>query len=132
MITKYIFPLSWALLVTCGSLLPGQNLISLKQSAEINIPHLYLHCISYGVLTLLILWSIQGWTTICYTKINFKIFVWICMYGLLIELLQEFLVPGRDFEISDLVMNSMGVIIGTIIYFTLRTIYFSKTSADTE
>lgn len=53
-------------------------------------------------------------------------------FGLLIELIQEFFIPGRAFEWGDLVMNEMGLMIGLIISVVGKQVLSQIGSSDSQ
>lgn len=102
--------LSWALviLVLCG--LPGSQF----QSAEINGADIVIHTFLFFVLFLLLGTGFikQGTYPFLRTSTLMKVFVITLLYGIAIELLQGAFFVDRSFELSDVLANSFGSLLG--------------------
>ncbi len=71
-----------------------------------------LHFLIYAVLSILILLAKTNFKK---SKVDFitlvKTIVFCFVFGLSLEIIQEFVVSGRHFQISDVVFNSLGTLV---------------------
>ena len=107
---KFLPGIAWFFIVGILTLMPGKDV---PDVGWLNIPNLdkIVHIILFGGLALLF--------SLPYFKTNFSIqkkrnfFIRISLsmilWGLMIEVLQKFFVPGRGFEWMDLLADSIGV-----------------------
>ncbi len=72
------------------------------------------HFLAFSVLTLLLL---DG-----YRVKYLSAFVWMLMYGVLIEVSQLFAI-NRHGELLDVVADTVGVVIGILLYWLIRKFY---------
>jgi len=54
-----------------------------------------------------------------------KVIVFILVYALLSEVLQEFYVPGRSFQLYDLVADTVGLIAALLIFYPNKNKYLT-------
>jgi len=107
---------AWFSLIIYMSLRPGANELLKKQFFEIRMDYM-LHLIAYFVLVFLyILWRGDRNFEIKSIELAVLTAAAICL-SILIEYIQM-LIPGRAFNVVDMVYNSLGVICGVgITYF---------------
>jgi VanZ family protein len=96
--------------ITLSSLLPGR---AFSDSSLLDINHLdkYLHIAMYffGSFSLGYflnskkIQKIRSWILLC---------VLVTAYGVLLEEIQEWIIPGRGFELLDIIANFIGTILG--------------------
>jgi VanZ family protein len=49
-----------------------------------------------------------------------------CLYGVATELMQKYLIPNRDYDIFDIIADSIGAVLG--YFFVLMTVKWFRTS----
>jgi len=107
---KYKWGLLWSLFILFICLLPGNNLPESSFLTEIYFDKL-IHGFLYCVLFILVLIGVKE-----SMKFPFLItFIYCVLYGLLIELIQHFLIKDRLGEVNDIYANLVGAFIGIII-----------------
>ncbi len=107
---RYAMPaFVWAGIIAVLSLLPGSNLpVSPFHGFDKLV-----HAIFYLVLTFLILRALCRFFPLTpYTVLVLMTGIGVFFFGGGIELLQEFLVPGRSGQVSDLFANTAGILGG--------------------
>lgn len=77
------------------------------------------HSLAFAVLTLLLLYA--------YVVNYFLAMVWMVLYGVLIEVSQLFAI-NRSGELLDVLADSIGVVVGVLIYWLIKKIYPSDAS----
>ena len=83
-----------------------------------------LHC-----LEVLFLWSIYYATKKNNNNSNSRfilILIIACLYGIATEFIQKYLIPNRDYDIYDILADSIGATLGFL--FVLITVKWFKTS----
>lgn len=108
----YLPTILWSVFIFIASLLPAQELPTVQVTDK------FLHTAVYFIL--LFLWC----ATDLYLK-SFKIALLqkaaICVvYGFVIEVLQGSLTTTRHFDVYDLVANSLGVLIATVLFYFVQ------------
>lgn len=98
------------------------SLISTKNFKELGIENIFGidkfgHLFMYGVLNLLILWGLHKMSRFNLTAF-YLVFTFCVLLGLLMEILQFSMTAGRSFDIYDLIANIVGIIIGSIIFYS--------------
>lgn len=104
----YLPALLWLTFVTVLSVTPGVPL----PKFDLLSPDKLGHAVAYGVLAWLFLW---GYTRTSGRRVGWKealvVFLLTSCYGVLMELVQGFLIPGRFYEIDDMLANAIGAAI---------------------
>jgi VanZ family protein len=72
------------------------------------------HALAFSVLTLLLLYA--------YRNRYFSAFAWMLLYGIFIEISQLF-TASRNSELLDVVADSIGAVIGILLYRLIRRFY---------
>jgi len=97
--------IGWGILICYFSLMPSKEVPSMLKSVQ----DFVLHFSIYGALSVL---SFFGLTRYSFFRLplNTALLVSVCCItlGFLIELVQERFIPGRQFEWSDVLFNSLG------------------------
>jgi len=106
----------YLVLLTTGSLLPSAGMSGGGWDAAIT-PELQnlLHVPAYAVLVVLALWAVIA------AGVGRRSQVLACvgaclLWGASLEWLQAAVVPGRVGSVGDFVLNSVGILIGTIVW----------------
>lgn len=110
--TKKWFPwlpaFLWLLIVTGASVTPGVSLPKFNLFSVDKLGHLA----AYGVLSWLLLWGYArsagrraGW------KEGLVVFAFSSAYGIFIEYVQGAFIPGRFYEVDDMIANAAGAAI---------------------
>lgn len=106
----------WAVAVTTvvvGSLLPSATLMRLHYDS-IAANDKVVHFMGYTVLAIVPVAFVE------LAGMGIALAATMIPMGVLLEFLQR-LVPGRSFEIGDMVANSLGVIAGTLVALCIRS-----------
>lgn len=121
MFLKYNSPaILWGIVILVLCAFPGGNLPRVSFNFIIPLDKL-VHTILFGVFCfLLILGNAKQYTFTVLRNYPILISVVISIfYGILIELLQEYVFTERSFEWMDVIADSSGSLIGTLIYYLL-------------
>lgn len=102
-----IFCIAAALLVICGSLLPGTN-----APVHFSFNDKVVHFCGYFVLGLL---GGLGWP-----RQRLQVLFAMVALGAFLEVLQGTVIPGRHFDLNDAVANSLGAAAGILVSQVLR------------
>ncbi|MCP2043231.1 VanZ family protein [Pontibacter sp. HSC-36F09] len=118
MILRYnFFTIIWAAVIMVLTLLPSSSMPSLS-IWEIFSFDSFAHAFMFAVLTYLMVVGLKKQYT--YMRVQlFAIrtaFFVSSMFGIAIELLQHFFVPGRQGDIVDVLSNTIGCIIGILLF----------------
>jgi VanZ family protein len=111
------FALIWALVMLYLSVTPGQQM---PDTAIWNVLTFdkFAHFASYALLVFLLIVGFTKQHT--YMELRFSAVKYALLtgitYGLLIEIIQ-WLVPGRTFELGDLLANIIGCLLGTAVFY---------------
>lgn len=109
MIKNYWPVFLWLLFITGLSVMPGVQLPSFQLFSADKLAHAFV----YGVLTWLLL---RSYTRIGPGRAGILPQVVICgisvFYGILMEFVQYAFIPGRFYEIDDMLANAFGCLIG--------------------
>jgi VanZ family protein len=108
----------WAAIVLYVSLMPSSHVPRLL------IPHID-KMVHLGMYTLLAGLTIYGWLRqqaipALHQYAYIAIIVLLSSYGLVIELLQQWMAMGRCFEWADVAVNTTGVTLGLVGYRWMR------------
>lgn len=113
MIKAYWPALLWLLFITGLSVMPGVQLPSFQLFSSDKLAH----AVVYGVLTWLLLRayyrSHQAFSG------NVPAFVICCIsisYGILMEFVQYQFIPGRFYEVDDMLANAFGCVVGWAVF----------------
>ncbi|HOY03772.1 MAG TPA: VanZ family protein [Saprospiraceae bacterium] len=119
MIKAYWPAFVWLLVITGLSVMPGVQLPSFQLFAMDKLAHAFV----YGVLTWLLLRAnmrTNRWNELV-------IFCISTSYGVLMEFVQYAFIPGRFYEIDDMLANAFGCIIGWLCFrIALKTNIISQ------
>lgn len=54
-------------------------------------------------------------------RLEIRIFIMVCSYGILLELVQQFFLKDRFFEIFDIIANITGALMGILFFHFIKT-----------
>lgn len=101
------------LLALPGNMLPNENHLAIPNLDKL------VHMILFG--SFVFLWSFyfaaKDPKNVKSGNRTFRILVVACLYGIMMEFIQKYLIPNRDFDIYDIVADSAGAVAG---YFIVR------------
>ena len=113
---KVYSPILWALFILALSIGPGANFPEMNLFEPDKLAHLFV----YGVLVYL---ALRAYKSV--KELSLRIIIVIisssALYGLLLEIVQKTFFPHRFFEWGDVIANTVGSILGWIIFS-----YFNK------
>lgn len=100
----------WALMILVLSGLPGEQF----ERSQIENADIFVHTVLYAVLFFLLAVGFLKQSTFKHLKVFTlrKTFLICVVYGTVIELLQETIFINRFFQISDIIFNTVGALIG--------------------
>lgn len=113
---KVYYPIIWALFILALSIGPSPNLPETNFFEPDKLAHLFV----YGVLVYLALRACKSVKNLT-LRIVIVVIISSALYGLLLEIVQKTFFPYRFFEWGDVVANTIGSILGWIIFS-----YFNK------
>ena len=109
---KFLPGLAWFFVVGILTLMPGKDV---PEVGWLNFPNIdkFVHVVLFGGLTLLFClpYSKTGFSFLKKRNIFIRISLSMILWGLMIEVIQKFFVPGRDFEWLDWLADSVGVLV---------------------
>lgn len=106
--------IGWGSLITIGNTIPS----------DINISDKAIHLTAYLILTLC--WLIACKNEFKILNINVYVIFLIFCYGIIIEVLQATVTTNRQFEIKDIVANTIGIVLGFTVFKVLSQKKLSK------
>lgn len=113
MIKAYWPALLWLLVITGLSVMPGVQLPSFQLFAADKLAHAFV----YGVLTWLLLRANMRSAGTGVNSRNEIIMLCIsAFYGVLMEFVQYTFIPGRFYEVDDMLANAFGCIAGWLCF----------------
>lgn len=117
MIVRYnLFAIVWALVILVLTLSTGAT------SANLDYQYIdkFIHILMFGFLCLLLIIGFTKQYTSKYLRFNATKAAILLSggYGIIIELIQAFL-PGRSFELADILANFAGTGLGFILFYLI-------------
>ena len=116
-----IVAISYTLFVTIIMLLPFSG------SSKITIPYFdkIVHGVIYSIFTLVWFLNVAQWSKknkATYILVSLVLFI----YGIIIEFIQGSFVANRTEDFWDVVANSIGIIVGIILFYKVRDTFILK------
>lgn len=114
---KNILPaISWSVFVLFVSLIPGNELPEFQ--VEFLFVDKFAHAILFAGLSFFWIFGLRkaGINTLFNSKVDLILFVSILVFGIVIELLQHFVIPQRHFDAFDIVANGVGIALGFLFF----------------
>lgn len=124
---NFILPLAWFAFISVMLTLPGSSFPKETWLNKIYFDKIF-HVSIFFILVLLFFWPFTR-TTIPESKkkrIFFVIILSAIAYGVIIEFIQKYWIPGRSFELMDIIADASGSILVIIFYKQLNRIPFEK------
>jgi VanZ family protein len=105
----YFLSIAWAGVILTLSALPGRDL------PEVDIIHIdkLAHVIVYAILSLFLGFSFKE---LSWKKVVLGAFIFTVSYGMAMELMQDRFFEERFFDWYDALANSLGAIVGIVIF----------------
>lgn len=115
-VSTIVFAIIWLLIITTLLCIPGTELPKIKWENKIFLDK-WVHVFLFMVL--IILWSkayygkkrLQANTR----KIFFQIMLFGLLYGILMEVVQEYFIINRSFDLMDILADGAGCFVGYLI-----------------
>ncbi len=104
----------YTLLISIAFLIPGRAVPSTKLPID-KVVHVSIHA---GLFFIWSLYFFRKFKNKVATKILFLVAISCLLYGIIVEALQETFVPLRHSDVLDLVANSVGILLGAIVFYT--------------
>jgi VanZ family protein len=127
LLSKHTPALLWTILIFILMAIPGNMLPKEEKTFIPNLDKL-VHATLFG--SFVFLWSVYYATRKEKNNHSNSRFVLIliiaCLYGVGTELMQKYLIPNRDYDIYDILADSIGAVLGFL--FVRLTINWFKTS----
>jgi len=117
----------WTLFILILMAIPG-NMLPREETTFIPNLDKLVHATLFG--SFVFLWSIYYATRKEKNNNSYSRFVLIliiaCLYGVATELMQKYLIPNRDYDIFDILADSIGAVLGFL--FVLLTVKWFRTT----
>ena len=113
---KFIPGLAWFFLVAFLMLLPGKDIPQVSWLEAIHFDK-WVHTGSFMVMTFLFSWVFHKTPYTSQQRLNYfiKIALAASIWGLTIEFLQRFYIPGRSYDLLDWAADSFGSLVGFLL-----------------
>jgi len=126
-LSKHTLARLWTVFILILMAIPG-NLLPREEKTFIPNLDKLVHATLFG--SFVFLWSIYYATRKEKNNQSNSRFVLIliiaCLYGVATELMQKYLIPNRDYDIYDIMADSIGAVLGYL--FVLLTVKWFRTS----
>jgi VanZ family protein len=120
MILRYnLFTIAWAVLILAVTLTPGASMPDLSIWDLLSFDR-FAHLFVFSILVFLMTIGFTKQYTSLFLRFNAArlAFLFSFGYSLVLELLQE-IIPGRSVEINDVIANSAGCLIGSLVFYLI-------------
>ncbi len=126
---RFLPGIAWFFIIAVLTLIPGSDLPEVGWLDKIKNFDKLVHAGLFGGLTFLLCWPYFKSPLSFHKKINYFIRIALAasVWGLTVEFLQKYFIPGRDFELLDWAADSVGVLIS---FWLCRTIVSTKYSKN--
>jgi VanZ family protein len=127
LLSKNIYARLWTIFILILMAIPGNMLPHEEKTFIPNLDKL-VHATLFG--SFVFLWSI--YYAIRKDRNNHSdsrfvlILIIACLYGVATELMQKYIIPNRDYDIFDILADSVGAVLGLL--FVLLTVKWFRTS----
>ena len=127
LLSKHTPALLWTIFILILMVIPGNMLPKAEKTFIPNLDKL-IHATLFG--SFVFLWSIYYATRKEKNNHSDSRFVLIliiaCLYGVATELMQKYLIPNRDYDLFDIMADSIGAVLGFLI--VLLTVKWFRTT----
>jgi hypothetical protein len=115
-INKFIPGIAWFFLIAFLMLLPGKDIPQVGWLEDIHFDK-WVHTGSFMIMSFLFSWIFYKTEYAPAVRLNYfiKIAVAASIWGLVIEFLQKFYIPGRSYDLLDWLADSVGSFIGLLL-----------------
>lgn len=113
-----VFTISWMVIILLLTLTPGKSMPRTSLWEDLLSFDKFAHLTIFAVLVYLLIIGMSKQYTYHFLKRNALVVALLAGigYGLIIELIQ-LLIPGRSFEMADILANSTGCFIGVGLFY---------------
>ena len=122
--------IAWTAIILLLLCLPG-GMFPKEEGFAISDFDKYVHATLFGGFVVLWCWYLAGKypETLIPYSVAFGLFVLSCLFGIALEFVQKFWIPGRDYDPMDMVADSIGAFIGWVLILVdrLRRVKTHKT-----
>jgi VanZ family protein len=112
----------WGLFIIALVSIPGKDLPILSESVDHFQPDKIIHLFLYVIFVILLQRGFDAPYTNCTQRENFYFYT--MLTGIIIsggtEIYQHFCIPGRNATLTDFLFNTLGCIMGWLVYSFLR------------
>ena len=108
------FAIIWTLLITVASLVNFNNVPKVAIPGNDKLVHFLFY------LFFVVFWSFALHKNFYFKKYSFIIIVFAIVYGIIIEVLQGVLTSTRQADFYDVLANTAGAIVGSVILFVVK------------
>jgi VanZ like family len=111
-IKKFIPGIAWFFIVLCLMCLPGDDIPTVDWLNRISFDKM-VHIGVFALLAILLCWPFykSGFTSPERIRYFIKISLAVSIWGLTMEFIQKYFIPGRSFDLLDWAADSMGAIV---------------------
>lgn len=115
--TKHILLYAWLAFILIISIIPGRHFPKAQLAELDKFAHIFL----YLVLLYLMLLAHIGEYNPKFPKLKIILLIMIgSVYGVMIEIMQGMIFATRTFEITDMIANSIGCLLGLLLFLSLN------------
>jgi VanZ family protein len=127
---RFLPAVLWFVIVMVLTCMPGKDVPDISWLDSINFDK-WVHMGLFGGLTFLLCWPLK--TSVYSRRERVHLFIKIALvssiWGLIVEFLQRFYIPGRDYDLWDWAADSLGSFLALLIclkYFVKNPVDHSK------
>ncbi|RDK88160.1 VanZ family protein [Marinirhabdus gelatinilytica] len=117
--TVLLIAILYTFIITVAFLLPGRDLPRTQLPLD-KIVHIGIHA---GLIFLWILYFFRKKSKNAAIATIYYVAIACFVYGIIIEGLQEMLIPMRHLDFNDLIANSVGILLGGILFYGTRSFF---------
>lgn len=124
---KFLPGIAWFFIVGILTLMPGKDVPDISWFDSIFGFDKIVHTVLFGGLTLLFCFPYFKAHFTLQQKINFFIRISLAsiVWGITVEIIQKYFIPGRDFDLLDWAADSIGVLVALWISIKIQKRFFA-------
>lgn len=128
---KFLPGIAWFFIVGVLTLMPGKDVPEVSWLEIKNFDKL-VHAALFGGLTLLFCIPYFKAQFTLQQKLNFFIRIALAaiVWGITVEIIQKYFIPGRDFELLDWAADSVGALVALWISIKIQKRFFSSDNKE--